>query len=307
MVTHEMDKAKFTIIGIILMVFMFAAFSLIITLSFSENIQAKRVEKYVEIAEKAGEKAENLLNLIQSNPNISSELDLTEVEENLANGQEALTNAKDALRQGDLEDAFANAMEAFQIFRNIFKTLHSMLRKAGYDVGDILNAPGLIVAMNRALQRIERLREIMPEDSDNIIELLDDAENLLNIELAKELLQQGKVNETAHRLAEANKRIAQIHRLLKNKAKELNSKRITGFIHKIENFYKKLERQVNKLKDETLKMQLESILDKLDEAKRALDEGDNEAAILCLNEARKLLENVELSLRQLKHGHGRRP
>lgn len=296
-----MNKARLAITGTIILVLLIATFNFITVPSSAENIKNKKVEKFIEIAEKAGEKAENLLTLIQKR---GINLDLTEVEEKLDEGKGKLENAKNLLEQGYLEDAIGNATEAFKIFREIFKTLHSMLGEAGVGIGKILNASGLIEAMKRALQRIERLRELIPEELQG---KLDEAEEYLDIEVAMELLSQGKVNETAHRLAQANKLIAQVHKLLKGRAKQLNFNKIKCFIKVMEKFYSRLKRQVDKFGNDTLNEWLQEVFQYISDAKSAFEQGNYEDAISKFKEARNILEKVELGLRQLKRGHGRRP
>jgi len=302
-----MNKAKLVLIGSIVLVFLVATFNFITILSSAEKIQIKRVEKFIEIAEKAKEKAENLLYLILSSK-VAEKFDQTKINEVKANfnlGAEKLDNAKNNLLNENLEYAIGNATEAFQIFREVFKTLHSMLEEAGYGLGDVTNASGLITAMDRALQRIERLREIIPEDSQEINELLNVAEEYLNIEEAIKLLSQGKINETAHRLAEANKLIAQAHKLLKNKAQQLNVKRLKGFINAIENFYKRLERKITKFGNEILQNKLTDAKTHITLAKEKFGQKMYSEALSELITARILLEEVELGLKQLRHGHGK--
>ena len=302
-----MNKAKLVLIGSIVLVFLVATFNFITILSSAEKVQIKRVEKFIEIAEKAKEKAENLLYLILSSK-VAEKSDQTKINEVKANfnlGAEKLDNAKNNLLNENLEYAIGNATEAFQIFREVFKTLHSMLEEAGYGLGDVANASGLITAMDRALQRIERLREIIPEDSQEINELLNVAEEYLNIEEAIKLLSQGKINETAHRLAEANKLIAQAHKLLKNKAQQLNVKRLKGFINAIENFYKRLERKITKFGNEILQNKLTDAKTHITLAKEKFGQKMYSEALSELITARILLEEVELGLKQLRHGHGK--
>lgn len=302
-----MNKAKLALIGSIFLVFLVATFNFITILSSAEKVQIKRVEKFIEIAEKAEEKAEKLLYLILSSK-VAEKLDQTKIDEVKAKfnlGVEKLDNAKDNLLNENLEYAIGNATEAFQIFREVFKALHSMLGEAGYGLGDVINASGLITAMDRALQRIERLREIIPEDSQEINKLLNEAEGYLNIEKAIKLLSQGKINETAHRLAEANKLIAQAHKLLKNKAQQLNVKRLKSFINAIENFYKRLERKITKFGNETLQNKLTDAKTHITLTKEKFEQKMYSEALSELITARTLLEEVELGLKQLRHGHGK--
>jgi hypothetical protein len=88
--------------------------------------------------------------------------------------------------------------------------------------------------MTRQLERIDRLREILPEDTpEEITQLLDDAEALLDIDAARALLLEGNVTEVRDTLIEAKELIAQVHDYLKEEAEGLNTWRLDGYCERV--------------------------------------------------------------------------
>lgn len=93
--------------------------------------------------------------------------------------------------------------------------------------------------MERALERIERMREIadLPLATDWI---LDNSTIYLDISEAAIWLNEGMVNETAHNLTQANKLISLAHSTLQKRAVELKTKRVESYIKVVENLQNKL-------------------------------------------------------------------
>jgi hypothetical protein len=88
--------------------------------------------------------------------------------------------------------------------------------------------------MTRQLQRIDRLREILPEDvPGEIVQLLDDAEALLDVDAARALLLEGKTTEVKDTLQEAKELISQVYDYLKEQAEGLNAWRIDGYCERV--------------------------------------------------------------------------
>jgi len=147
-----------------------------------------------------------------------------------------LDEAEAKLKAGEYTDAINKAMETMEVFREVWVNIHRILCGLGIteveaEVKPEIQAQGLLVAMNRSLERIERIED-MSEDPD-FKKLLEDARDLLNIEEAKDLLAKGNVSDVAHRLAEANHLIAQAYRMLKAKAEERMAERMEQFRAKV--------------------------------------------------------------------------
>jgi hypothetical protein len=204
----------------------------------SESVKA---EKIVELADKAGQKVDNLIALVYTNETVLEIIEsatlLDELEGNVTlfdEGTANVTAAYDALEAEDYEDAVANATQALEIFRDVFKSIQLILDESDVQKGQIIDAQGLVVAMQRALERIERLRELLPEDATEALELLDNATNYLDVDTARLWLLDGNVTETAYNLTQANHLISEAHRYLKTQAEQGNAMRIQNYLRGME-------------------------------------------------------------------------
>jgi methylphosphotriester-DNA--protein-cysteine methyltransferase len=281
-----------------------------------------QTEQFVELAEKAGQKVNNLIENIYVN---ETALDIIEgagyleaLEGNVTlynRGLQNVTYAYTALNMSDYQGAIANATEALQIFREVFKSLNIILEQSGVQKGQLIDAQGLIVAMQRALERIERLREILPENATKAQELLDNATVFLNIDVARTWLLEGRVAETAHNLTQANWLIAQAYQRLKIIAKEMNAFRIRNYLksatQSMERIMTRLEQAERKGLNvteilgqlgfenatqfrEQLQNMIEATQEKIDQIKNIIQE---------LNQIHNNLQNMERNLKQLEQQH----
>lgn len=206
----------------------------------SESVKA---EKIVELADKAGQKVENLIALVYVNETalemIESATLLDELEGNKTlfnEGTANVTAAYAALESEDYEGAVANATQALEIFRDVFKSINLILYESDVQKGQIIDGQGLLVAIQRALERIEKLRELLPEDATEALELLDNATSYLDVDTARLWLLDGKVSETAYNLTQANHLISEAHQYLKTQAEQGNSMRIQNYLRGMERF-----------------------------------------------------------------------
>lgn len=219
-------------------VFMLLAIAIASVAPTSAKFYAEhKTEKFVDLADKAGCKVNNILELIYVNQTALETIEAEGFKELLKGnvtlydeGVKKVTNAYTSLEIGDYEDAVANATEALQIFREVFKSLNVIMEQTGIQRGQLVDDQGLIVAMQRGLERIERLQEILPEEETEAQELLDNAAIYLNVEVARTWLREGRVKETAYNLTQATRLIAQAHKLLKNIAKEMNAARFRNYL-----------------------------------------------------------------------------
>lgn len=199
--------------------------------------QESTAEKFVELADKAGQKVKDLIDLVYANETALQTIGdaglLDELEGNVTlycEGAENVTNAYDALAVGDYEGAIANATEALSVFREVFSSIHIILCNSGLQKGHLVDSQGLLEAIRRAIEKIERLREILPENATEAVELLDQAETYLNMDLAITLLLEGKVSEVVYNLAQANHLIVQVYQYLKEQAEITNTIRICNYL-----------------------------------------------------------------------------
>jgi hypothetical protein len=101
----------------------------------------------------------------------------------------------------------------------------------------------LLEAYSRALERIEQLRELLPEETAEYKNLLNQAEALLDIDAARELLLEGKVSEVTSALSEANQLISQVYQYLKQQAEESNNFRVNGYLREMEQARERIREQ----------------------------------------------------------------
>jgi len=201
------------------------------------QIQATPAEELVEVADRAEQQVKNLIDLVYANETALQKIEdvglLDELESNVTlygEGVGNLTAAHDALEIGDYEAAVDYATEALSIFREVFSSIHTILEAADLQKGHLVDNQGLLEAITRQLQRIDRLREILPEDApDEIKQLLDDAEALLDIDAARTLLLEGNAAEVISNLQEAKELISQVYDYLKEQAEESNTWRIGNY------------------------------------------------------------------------------
>lgn len=201
---------------------------------------AKRAEQIVKVAEAALFKVESFVNSTLQNANITSKLESLGLMEQL-NGNASLldqakallADAKEDLAAGNYTDTVMKAIEAMKTCREVFKNVHIILEQAGVEAEaerPEVQAQGLLVAANRSLERIERIENILSEAN----ELFGEAKALLNITEIRQLLSAGNVSEVAHRLAEANRLIAQAYSLLRSKAEGKMAEKMERFRAKVE-------------------------------------------------------------------------
>ncbi|MCW4020850.1 MAG: hypothetical protein NWF14_06460, partial [Candidatus Bathyarchaeota archaeon] len=225
-----------------------------VSVGYAQNLNGnmqKKAEKLIDLADTASNKVESLIELIYSNQTAIDTIKAAGLYDELeANrslfetwGVGNLTDARHALSLGSFAEAIANATQSLSIDREVIKALNNILADSGVERGRLVYAQGLIEAMRRALDTIERLREI-EELPENVLELLNEAETYLNIEEARIWLSQGRVNETAHNKTQANKLISEAHRYLKGLAKAQNTRRIQNYMRIMEKFCNQAEEQV---------------------------------------------------------------
>jgi flagellin-specific chaperone FliS len=217
------------------------------------QIQASPAEELVKLADRAEQQVKNLIDLVYANETALQKIEdvglLDELEGNVTlydEGAGNLTAAHDALEAADYEAAVDYATEALSIFREVFSSIHMILEEAGLQKGQLVDNQGLLEAMTRQLQRIDRLREILPEDApEEITQLLDDAEALLDIDAARALLVEGNAEEVISNLQEAKGLIAQVYDYLKEQAEESNAWRIYGYCERVRERIRERFRQGN--------------------------------------------------------------
>jgi len=205
------------------------------------QVEATPAEQLVAVADRAEQQVKNLIDLVYTNETALDKIEevglLDALDKNVTlynEGVGNLTAAHEALDAEDYEGAVDYASESLGIFREVFSSIHIILEDAGLQKCELVDCQGLLEAMTRQLQRIDRLREILPEDApDEIKQLLDDAEALLDIDAARALLLEGNTTEVRDTLQQAKDLISQVYDYLKEQAEGTNAWRIDGYCERV--------------------------------------------------------------------------
>lgn len=207
-------------------------------------------EHLVRLAENAEQQVKNLVDTVYANETAVEKITeaelLDELEANVTfyyQGAVTLAIAQSALTLYDYERAIGNATEALGFFREVFPSIHAILKEVGLRTDQLVDAYGLLEAYNRALERIEQLRALLPEEAAEYKSLLDQAEALLDIDAARELLLDGKVSAVTSALSEANQLISQFYQYLKQQAEESNNFRVNGYLQEMEQAKERIREQ----------------------------------------------------------------
>jgi len=192
--------------------------------------------KVVWLAEKADQHVQNLIDLINADDYALTKIadaGLTEdfeaaVELYETDGWANLEAAQEALADSDYETASDYAVEALSVFREVYSSIHVIMIAADLDRDDLLENQGLLEAIARELQRIDRLKEILPEDvPEGILGLLDDAAGLLSE--ARTLLLAGDVDAAKSAFLDAKDVISEVYVYLKEQAVDYNTWRLYNY------------------------------------------------------------------------------
>ena len=184
--------------------------------------ESDRAEKFVNLADRAGARVQTLIDIVSLNTTPIEDAGL--IDEYNGNvtffetGLDNITNAYDCLAVEDYDGAIANATEALSIFGQVLKSIHYIMCQSDIVLCDIIDTPGLLVAIDRAQNRIDRLRELLPANATDAIALLDEAETYLDKDAAIQLLLDGNSTAVVDNLVSANQLIAQAYQYLKDQA-----------------------------------------------------------------------------------------
>jgi len=200
------------------------------------QVQATTAEEMVALADKAEQQAKNLIDLVYANDTALQMIEdagfLDELESNVTlydQGAETLTQAHEALESQDYEAAVEYATEAMSTFREVFSSIHIILDKAGIQKGQLTDNQGLLEAVSRMLERVEYLRQILPENATEALQLLDQAEAYLNIDDTKALLLEGNTSEVMSNLDNAKELISQVYQYLKQQGEDSDVWRLYNY------------------------------------------------------------------------------
>ena len=275
---------------------------------FSAMVYAQTKEEtkgFIKAAERAKDKADELMETMETEE--IPDAIMKRYDEGLGN----LTAAKAELENEDpdIDSAVELAKKAMEAFRDVYEELYTLLEDAGVTTAsdDDEKLKGLLQAMDRALVRIGKIRDIVPPETvaANVTKILDSAETYLDLETAELWLAEGRVRETAWNLTQANKLIGLAHSLLKKGGQELKVKRMEHYIDILEKFCDRLHQLAVKAEAGDLVSELEYVNQTfIIVAKAALDKKppDIQQAMDNLIEARNQLEQIKRDLLELRRG-----
>ena len=152
------------------------------------QIQTAPSQQMVTLAQRAAQQVQNLIDMINADQDALTQIETVgltdEFNENVSLFETGLGNlevAQTALANSEYQDAVDSAVEALSVFREVYSSIHVILQAADLQKGDLIENQGLLEAITRQLQRIDRLREILPDGApQEISDLLDGAQELLN-------------------------------------------------------------------------------------------------------------------------------
>jgi hypothetical protein len=192
-------------------------------------------QQMVTLAQRAAQQVQNLIDMINSNQDALAQIEIIgltyELNENVTLFETGLGNleaAQTALVNSQYQDAIDSAVEALSVFREVISSIHVILQAADLQKEDLIENQGLLEAITRQLQRIDHLREILPDIApQEISNLLDNAQELLNE--AKTSLLDGDVTIAKSAFLEAKQDISGVYQYLKDQAEESNIWRLSSY------------------------------------------------------------------------------
>jgi len=227
--------------------------------------EAKRVENMLNVAYKSRDRVRSLVNSVETNQTLMNLISAAGLNSAfygnvtlLGNGENLLSRAESEYEAGNYALALNYTLQALDVFRDVFRNVHVIVCKAGgcLERESVIVAEGLIVAANRTLERIKSIRELgdIPMEA---YDKLSEAEKLLSITELRNLLAKGNVSEVAHRIADAEKLVADAFKIIKSKAEEKCAERVDKFLAKVDETFNKIVEKAKSLgvnASEVLKM-----------------------------------------------------
>ena len=213
----------------------------------SQNIETK-AERMVDIADGARDRVLELVDLIEADATAMelitgagldgqfyANVSLCVEEGTTVGGEETLEDgegwtyldtANQTLLAEEYEEAIDNAREALTIFRDVLRAINVILVDAGVEIEQPLDVEVIQEAIDRSLNRVKELEELISVDAP-IYEKLIEANDTLTT--AIELLLLDNVENAKSSLRDANVLISEVCQYLKEIAQELNPQRIRDY------------------------------------------------------------------------------
>ena len=213
----------------------------------------RRAEMMLNIAERTANLIGAFIEKVQGNSSLLEKLEdaglLDDFNGNVSMFEEAkalLNEAETLIEEGNYTQAIEKIREALANFRNAYRAMHRITEEFMATLEVQRRAEGLMVAMNRTLKRLERLEALPGKADGEIAALIEQVRRFLNITEARKLLEAGNVSELAHRLAEANKIMSQIHVQLKARAHMKVRERVRKYLQIAERFMENITERIRR-------------------------------------------------------------
>lgn len=194
------------------------------------QVQPSYQQDILEMADKAQQKVEALFEWIESQQieDLELQTEILVYEALFEDAKTLLEDAKNAILEDDFESAIEGIIEALGIFRDVLKSVNTLLVEAGYNPYGLADNQGFLEALVRARARIAYLRVIFEDDSE-VQAILDEAEQYL--ETAGQVYEDD-LSEATYYLRQAHQLISEVHAILKEQAGLSNEWRIFDYCEK---------------------------------------------------------------------------
>lgn len=237
-VSMKMKHSKTRLLSLILTVLiLFPAAITIVNAQINHTVE----KNLVNVAEQASERIQSLITSVYTDTNATEKIENCSLSNQFSDnvtryqsdGLTKLNSAQQALSNSQFESATDLALEALDIFREVYGNLQLILIEAGVNNVSSVNMQELSDAIAREINRISTLKENLPSSTKTeVFSLLDDVNQIL-LE-AKDLLLEDKYAEAKSLFVEAKQNISQIYHLLKDQAEESNSWRVEEYCQKLQ-------------------------------------------------------------------------
>lgn len=210
----------------------------------------RRVQVMLRIAERTADRIDGFIEKIRRNDVLLKGLEKADLLDDFNGNASAFEEAKDLLdeakaliEKGNYTLAMVKVKEALAAFRCIYGTVHRIIGELTAAENQ-MKAEGLIVAVNRTLERLEEVERLSGEADGEASDLIEQARELLNLTEIRALIKAGNVSEAAHRLAEARRLTAKAFKALKAKAEERLAQRTERFLEMIKQIHRKVAEKI---------------------------------------------------------------
>jgi hypothetical protein len=148
-------------------------------------------------------------------------------------GKENLTLAENQISAGDYASAQASLIRTLNIFRAVYKSVNTISSVCNPQPDNLANALTVIDANNRAQQRINLLKSVVPKNATNTLSLLDQAANCYKYNSSDQLASEEQIAGAVASMQQGNTLLSQIYQQLKLQGENLDSWRLNNYCNNI--------------------------------------------------------------------------